>query len=149
MGLGRAGQPPQRRTMDLTCHHVETIRQERTTTETSQAVEWDDLDKYRRDTIWKRTAQDRLTWRRHDEAFPQPRDTTAAQQWWRWAEYDSRWTIRRLYRDRVNTVSIVGSDKMATDNTWYRIMFLNYSNVNKSNLMYASENTRRKKLVCG
>ena len=34
------------------------------------------------DTIWQRTAQDRLTWRRHAEAFAQPRDTTAAQWWW-------------------------------------------------------------------
>ena len=25
--------------------------------------------------IWQRTAQDRLTWRRHAEAFAQPRDT--------------------------------------------------------------------------
>ena len=47
------------------------------TRETSQAVE-------RRpgqilsDTIWQRTAQDRVIWRRHAEAFAQPRDTTAA-----------------------------------------------------------------------
>ena len=37
----------------------------------------DDLDKYWSDTIWERSAQDRLTWRRHVEAFAQPRDTTA------------------------------------------------------------------------
>ena len=28
--------------------------------------------------IWQRTAQDRVIWRRHGEAFAQPRDTTAA-----------------------------------------------------------------------
>ena len=38
----------------------------------------DHLDKYWSDTIWQRTAQDRVTWRRHAEAFAQPRDTTAA-----------------------------------------------------------------------
>ena len=36
----------------------------------------DDLDKYCSDTIWQRTAQDRLTWRRHAEPFAQPRDTS-------------------------------------------------------------------------
>ena len=37
-------------------------------------------DKYWSNTIWhwQRTAQDRLTWCRHAEAFAQPRDTTAA-----------------------------------------------------------------------
>ena len=39
----------------------------------------DDLDKYWRDTIWQRTVQDRLTWRRHVEAFGQQRYTTPAQ----------------------------------------------------------------------
>ena len=39
MVLGRAYQPPQRRPMDLVCHHLETILQEKTTRETSQAVE--------------------------------------------------------------------------------------------------------------
>ena len=44
------------------------------------AKRWrDDLDKYWSDTIWQRTAQDRVIWRRHAEAFAQPRDTTAAQ----------------------------------------------------------------------
>ena len=38
----------------------------------------DDLDKYWSDTIWQRKAQDREIWRRHAEAFAQPRDTTAA-----------------------------------------------------------------------
>ena len=38
----------------------------------------DDLDKYWSDTIWQRTAQDRVILRRHAEAFAQPRDTTAA-----------------------------------------------------------------------
>ena len=43
------------------------------------AKHWrDDLDKYWSDTIWLRTAQDRVIWRRHAEAFAQPRDTTAA-----------------------------------------------------------------------
>ena len=39
MILGRADEPPQRRPMYLACHHLETIRQELTTRETSQAVE--------------------------------------------------------------------------------------------------------------
>ena len=39
MGLGRAYQPPQRRPMDLARHHLETIWQEKTSRETSQAVE--------------------------------------------------------------------------------------------------------------
>ena len=38
----------------------------------------DDLDKYWSDTIWQRAAQDRVIWRRHAEAFAQPRYTTAA-----------------------------------------------------------------------
>ena len=43
------------------------------------AKRWrDDLDKYWSDTIWQRKAQDREIWRRHAEAFAQPRDTTAA-----------------------------------------------------------------------
>ena len=39
MVLGSAYQPPQTRSMDLARHHLETIRQEKTTRETSQAVE--------------------------------------------------------------------------------------------------------------
>ena len=43
------------------------------------AKRWrDDLDKYWSDTLWQRTAQDRVIWRQHAEAFAQPRDTTAA-----------------------------------------------------------------------
>ena len=43
------------------------------------AKRWrDDLDKYWSDTIWQRTEQDRVIWRRHADAFAQPRDTTAA-----------------------------------------------------------------------
>ena len=43
------------------------------------AKRWrDDLDKYWSDPIWQRKAQDRVIWRRHAEAFAQPRDTTAA-----------------------------------------------------------------------
>ena len=38
----------------------------------------DDLDQYCSDTIRQKTAEDRVTWRRHAEAFAQPRDTTAA-----------------------------------------------------------------------
>ena len=51
------------------------IRQER------PAKRWrDDLDIiiYWSDTIWQRKAQNRVIWRRHAEAFAQPRDTTAA-----------------------------------------------------------------------
>ena len=39
MVLGRTYQPSQRRPMDLACHQLETVWQERTTSETSQAVE--------------------------------------------------------------------------------------------------------------
>ena len=39
MVLGKPYQPPQRRPRDLACHHLETMRQEKTTSETSQAVE--------------------------------------------------------------------------------------------------------------
>ena len=43
------------------------------------AKRWrDDLDIYWSDTIWQRTAQDRVIWRRHAEAFAQPRDAMAA-----------------------------------------------------------------------
>ena len=43
------------------------------------AKRWiDDLDNYWSDTIWQRTAQDRVLLRRHAEAFVQPLDTTAA-----------------------------------------------------------------------
>ena len=43
------------------------------------AKRWrDDLHKYGSDAIWQRTAQNRVIWRRHAEAFAQPRDTTAA-----------------------------------------------------------------------
>ncbi len=38
MVMGRAQQPPQTRQMDLECHHLETIRQEKMTRETSHAV---------------------------------------------------------------------------------------------------------------
>ena len=68
------------------------------------AKRWrDDLDKYWSDMIWQRTAQDRLTWRRHPEAFAQPRDTTTAQWWWRWwlapAWLSGLWRCRsRVYR---------------------------------------------------
>ena len=43
------------------------------------AKRWrDDRDKYWSDTVWQRTAQDSVIWRRHAEAFAQPRDKTAA-----------------------------------------------------------------------
>ena len=43
------------------------------------AKRWRDaLDKYWSFTIWQRTAQARVIWRRHADAFAQPRDTTAA-----------------------------------------------------------------------
>ena len=80
MVLGRAYQPLQRQPMDLACHHDMKRRQGR------PAKRWrDDLDKYWSDTIWQRTAQDRLTRIQHAEAFAQPRDTTTAQWcWWWW-----------------------------------------------------------------
>ena len=43
-----------------------------------RAKRWRDLDKFWRDAIWQKTAQDMLTWRRHAEAFARPRVTTAA-----------------------------------------------------------------------
>ena len=52
MVLGRAYQPPQRRPMDLANHHLETICQENTTRETSQAVERR-AGKYCSDRIWQ------------------------------------------------------------------------------------------------
>ena len=39
MVMGRAYQPPQRQQMDLAYRHLEIIRQEKTTRETSQAVD--------------------------------------------------------------------------------------------------------------
>ena len=44
MIVGRADEPPQRRTMYLACHHLETIRQEMATRETSRAVEKQPVD---------------------------------------------------------------------------------------------------------
>ena len=47
--------------------------------EEDPARRWrDDLDDYRKDTIWQRIAQDRQIWKQHAEAFPQPRDTMIA-----------------------------------------------------------------------
>ena len=58
--LSRTLQAPQRRPMDLAYNRDKKRRQER------PAKRWrDDLDKYWSDTTWQRTAQDRLTWRRH------------------------------------------------------------------------------------
>ena len=71
MVMDRAYQPPQIRPVDLACHHLETISQEKTTTGTSQAVE------KRPGLILERCdlaedSRDRPTWRRHAEAFAQP-----------------------------------------------------------------------------
>ena len=45
-------------------HYDKKIRQGR------PVMRWrDDMDKYWSDTIWQRTAQDRIIWRRHAEAF--------------------------------------------------------------------------------
>ena len=79
MVLCRAYQPPQTRPMDLACHHLETIFMTKKRRQGRPAKRWrDDLEKYWSDTIWQRTAQYLLYWRRHSEAFAQPRDTTAA-----------------------------------------------------------------------
>ena len=95
----RSYQPPQRRQMDLECHHLETIWKERW--QGRPAKRWrDDLDKYGSDTIWQRTAHDRLTWRRHAEAFTQEQDTTAAQWWWCLfapARLSGMWRCRSIY----------------------------------------------------
>ena len=37
--MGRAHEPPQTAAMVLKCHHLETVRQEKTTRETSQIME--------------------------------------------------------------------------------------------------------------
>ena len=64
-------QPPHRQPMD----NLETDKKRR---QGRPAKRWrDDLDKYW-STRYERTAQDRVIWRRHAEAFAQPRDTTAA-----------------------------------------------------------------------
>ena len=67
------------RTQVIPCHHLEeTQLQER---RRGRAAKWwrDDQNKYLRYTIWQRSVQYRLTWRRHAEAFAQPRYITAAQ----------------------------------------------------------------------
>ena len=71
--------------MDVTCHNLETIRQEKIRRRRPTKRWRDDLDKCGSNTIWQRTAHDRLTWRRHAEAFAHPWDTTATQRcgaWW-------------------------------------------------------------------
>ena len=80
MVLGMAHQPPGKRPMDLACHHLETIWDEKTTRETCQAVERRPGQILERhcDCLAADRAQYRLTWRRRAEAFAQPRDTTAA-----------------------------------------------------------------------
>ena len=77
MVLDRAYQPPQRWPMDLACHQWRQYDKKRR--QGRPAKRWrDDLDKYWSETIWQRKAQYRVIWRRHAEAFAQPRDTTAA-----------------------------------------------------------------------
>ena len=74
--------------------HINCVKDDRWT---SRVTTWRPYDKKRRqgrpakrwrrpgqilsqsNTIWRRTELDRLIWRRHAEAFAQPRDTTAAQ----------------------------------------------------------------------
>ena len=83
---GRAHPPHQRRPMDLASCSTTGGTYNKKRRQGRPAKWWrDDLDKYWRDMIWQKTAQDRLTWRRHAEAFAQQRDTTAAQWcWWWW-----------------------------------------------------------------
>ena len=54
----------------------------------------DDMDKCWMDSIWQRTASDRLTWRRHADTFVKPWDTTAAQWWWWCSDDDATMTWR-------------------------------------------------------
>ena len=61
--LGRVHQLPQTWPMDLACHHLETILQEKSTRETSEVME-------RRPRQRQRTTQDRLTWRQHAWLHP-------------------------------------------------------------------------------
>ena len=77
MVLGRAYQPPQRRPMDLTCHHLQAIRQENTTREASQAVERRPAQILERHDLPEDSTKREIR-RRHAEAFAQTRDTTAA-----------------------------------------------------------------------
>ena len=77
MVTGRAYQQPQRRLMDLTCHHLETIWQEKTISETSQAVQRRPGQiRERNDMAEDSTRQANLE--THAEAFAQRRDTSAA-----------------------------------------------------------------------
>ena len=63
MVVGRVYQPPQRRPMDLSCHYLETMTRKGDKGDHPSGGETIDLVKYWSDTIWQRTAQDRLTWR--------------------------------------------------------------------------------------
>ena len=82
---GRAHPPPQRRHnfMDFECHNLETIWQEKLTRKVTSGEE----------TTWTNTA------------FAQPRDTTAAQWWWRLApaRLSGTWRCRSSLSDRLKS----------------------------------------------
>ena len=86
MVLCRAYQPPQRRPMDLACYHLETIWHEKTTRETSQAMERRPGQLLERhDMAEDSTIQGNLEtacW-----GLRPTTDTTAAQWWW-WSHVD-------------------------------------------------------------
>ena len=63
--------------MDLACHHLETIQQESTTLESSQAVERRPGVQERHDMAEGSVREANLE--RHAEVFAQPRDTIAVQ----------------------------------------------------------------------
>ena len=86
--------------------HRVSPRWDHTTRETSQAVErqpW----KYWSDTIWQRTVQYRLTWRRHDEAFAEPRALRLPN------DDDDIETIGKMYGDGYRLSMLVDSDVYA------------------------------------
>ena len=79
-----------RTTKDDQWSHVPTWKPCQERRQRRPAKRWrDDLEKYWSDTIWQKKAQDRLTRRRHAEAFAQPRGTSdyccgSARWWWWW-----------------------------------------------------------------
>ena len=83
MVLGKTHQLPLWRPMVHTCHHLETIQHQKDDSG-DQSNGCDDLDKYWRGTTWQRTAQGRLTCKRHAEVFTQSLYNTCTQWWWRW-----------------------------------------------------------------
>ena len=87
------------------------------------AKRWrDDLDKYWRYTIWQRTSQYRLTWRRRAEAFNQPRDNNYD---WPMAMVMALWLIRLIAVSPIlsatcYTVSL-GKQTTMQSSSWFSV----------------------------